>query len=339
MDVRYSDNNIALNNCITFKIILILFFLPLYAYGWKGHPLLTKLLIKTHNIKFKTSYVKAPSFPLHIQDIKPFNTELCHNTFTEEIVSPDVLIINHSIDPDCGLDEDIEGGLIQKFMGGSQGYRHLYYPSWTLKFPLLFLPQGMAPFRAEKFFRLAEENYKRGNIPEGLLFTAWALHYIEDLSQPYHTCQTSWDFIKGAFTISAMTRYTKNFHNAYEDAVYLLINEELNGERNYGLIESLKHPVEVNGEDIKSLAINTAEMSAKLCRHLFRVSYLLWGKKLKVKEAVRLKPEEVLGVEDREEFKELIELTKGALKILSGSFLKYMLIISEISGNYIYISE
>lgn len=313
--------------------------IPASAYGWKAHPLLTRLLLKAHKVKFKSHTVESPSFPAYLKDINRFNTKICRNTFTGKITAPDVLLIKHSIDPDCGLDTNINRGFLQKFMGGSQGYRHLYYPMWTLKFPLLFLPQGIAPFRADKFFELAKARFKNGNIGEALLFIAWALHYIEDLSQPYHTCQTSWDFIKGAFTLSAMIRYTKNFHRAYEDAIYLLMIEELNGTRNYELLEALKHPVKVDGEDVEALAINIAKMSSQLCKDLFRASYLLWGKKLKVKKPIRLKPAEILDLEGKEEFNEMVRLTKKAFRILSGGFLRYIHLASEISGKYIYTSD
>jgi hypothetical protein len=89
--------------------------------------------------------------------------------------------------------------------------------------------EGMTYDRIELFTRLAALAFKSGHRYWGLRFTAWALHYIEDLAQPYHSKAVPsaglWYYV--TFVVSPdkarikreTTQLVKNRHYAYEDFV------------------------------------------------------------------------------------------------------------------------
>jgi hypothetical protein len=93
-------------------------------------------------------------------------------------------------------------------MGGkvgvpSQAFRHMYWGSWTLARPLVSLKlmigqhhiphffgaRGQAPDRALIFLSLSRKARSLGYEYWSLRFLACALHYIEDVSQPFHSTQ------------------------------------------------------------------------------------------------------------------------------------------------------
>lgn len=91
-----------------------------------------------------------------------------------------------------------------KFMGGrvgipSQAFRHMYWSAFdwfnplpTFRLPLsrLFQPMGAAPERAAVFVGLARKAAQAGHSYWALRFLADGLHYLQDVSSPFHATQT-----------------------------------------------------------------------------------------------------------------------------------------------------
>jgi hypothetical protein len=116
----------------------------------------------------------------------------------------------YSDEPDWGMDKEIFGQYPEIWkdeyarMGGkegtpSQAFRHMYWPefSWrmplrTLKSPVakLFSPMGLAPERAALFVDLSRKARAAGHLYWSVRFVANALHYLEDVAQPFHAAQT-----------------------------------------------------------------------------------------------------------------------------------------------------
>lgn len=79
---------------------------------------------------------------------------------------------------------------------GSQGFRHMFFPgtlNWwepisSFQIPLHAI--GEAPKRAQVFFELAQQMSRAGADYWHYRFLAWALHYVQDLFQPFHSRQT-----------------------------------------------------------------------------------------------------------------------------------------------------
>jgi hypothetical protein len=185
-------------------------------------------------------------------------------------------------DPDRGMDQNLpstDAALYdpqqdQKWMGGtvgttSQGFRHMYFGGWKGSSPLLTFqiplrPVGRAPERIYLFSQKAREYIRAGKVAWGTRLTAWALHYIQDLTQPFHTVQVldlrmvPWSALwiwppGGAFNnlVRETTRVMTNFHWTYED--YVLNRVELENaspfrdclaspEKYSGLTKSLQVP-------------------------------------------------------------------------------------------------
>lgn len=116
----------------------------------------------------------------------------------------------YSDEPDWGMDKEIFEQYPEIWkpeysrMGGrvgtpSQAFRHMYWPefSWrmplrTLKSPVgrLFSRMGLAPERAALFVALSRRAREAGHPYWSVRFVANALHYLEDVAQPFHASQT-----------------------------------------------------------------------------------------------------------------------------------------------------
>lgn len=123
-------------------------------------------------------------------------------------VSAVSVLSTYSDEPDWGADQNLfepdqypelwtddTAYVSQKTGLGSQGFRHMFFPArlhWreplsTLQIPMR--PLGEAPQRAAIFFDLSQDCFRKGASYWGLRFLAWALHYVQDLHQPWHSRQ------------------------------------------------------------------------------------------------------------------------------------------------------
>jgi len=300
------------------KAFLAIFFIGPNLFVWKGHSVLTRLVIEKNHINLPHIEV----VPLYEKG-KIKDEEDCRELMEDKPLKVLDFITLHVVEPDCGMDEKGEDSFIVRFIGGPQGYRHMYYPFGRWKFPLLFLPMGKAPERAEHFFNKAKEEFKRGNPSLGWLYLSWSLHYIEDLSMPYHTCQTSLKFVMWKNPIEGTTSVTKNFHYAFEDFVYYLVTGEENGRLSLSLIDALSEPRMLPFNDVKSLAKGVAKESSKLCDEIFDLSFEMWGEKLKVNKMVRLSDEDMKNSLSHPSFKKHLNSLKEALRLFSGSVIRF----------------
>lgn len=146
-------------------------------------------------------------------------------------------------DPDYGIDRDLPDSADpnddRKFMGGtkgasSQGFRHMYWSGWDWKRPIStfqYPPRalGQSLDRIELLANEARERLRKGDTIWGLRILGWTLHYLQDLTQPFHAVQFPslkmiplesllvWppEKIFPNF-VSETTRVVTNYHWAYE---------------------------------------------------------------------------------------------------------------------------
>jgi hypothetical protein len=158
------------------------------------------------------------------------------------------ILLSHAIDdPDQGMDRDLptdqdpvyDPTHARKWMGGtegfsSQGFRHMYFGGWRVSEPITTLqyptrPLGQAPERVETLARKAKELIKAGDLLWGIRLLSWAIHYTQDLNQPFHSVQTpSWRMVPWSEAVGwpsreawsqflkAKERTLNNFHWALE---------------------------------------------------------------------------------------------------------------------------
>jgi hypothetical protein len=155
-------------------------------------------------------------------------------------VSAKSVLSTFSDEPDWGMDQGL-------FQIPEYGYGKIPYGAETgiasqAPFHMLFLNEnyivklaapemkdGMGRERIELFSRLSKLAFQVGHPYWGFRFSAWVLHYLEDLGQPFHSrAVPHWgigDYLK--FAVSGnktqvkaeMSQILKNRHFAYEDFV------------------------------------------------------------------------------------------------------------------------
>lgn len=163
------------------------------------------------------------------------------------------LFLAETVDePDFGMDQNLPENADplgeRKFMGGtkgttSQGFRHMYFGGWKLSHPITTFQipvkaMGQSPFRVEMLMNASLELKKKGEIGWSLRVLGWAMHYIQDLAQPFHSVQIphfemvpwgvlmAWPPQKGfAQLVSETTRTISNYHFAFEGYTKLLLGE------------------------------------------------------------------------------------------------------------------
>jgi hypothetical protein len=145
---------------------------------------------------------------------------------------------------DRDLDASYDPQHFRKWMGGdhgptSQGFRHMYFAGWkpishpirTFQIPLHAI--GVAPARELAMANEARELIRAGHWIWGLRVLSWAIHYTQDLAQPFHSVQVvSWRMVPWHVLLSLSpseafknlvhegTRVITNYHWAYEGYVY-----------------------------------------------------------------------------------------------------------------------
>jgi hypothetical protein len=149
-------------------------------------------------------------------------------------------------EPDGGMDQNLDESFDRenerRWMGGlhglnSQGFRHMIFAGWSWRHPLTTfqIPLqsiGQAPQRIELLSGTAQNFFKQGDLVWGIRLMGWAMHYMQDLTQPFHTVQVPrlamlpWGELLGwnpkeSFKrfVAESTRIISNYHHAYEHYV------------------------------------------------------------------------------------------------------------------------
>ena len=175
----------------------------------------------------------------------------------KNVVLLDVLA-KYSDEPDWGMDRELFYedqypelyGLHIAFMGGKKGtasqfFRHAYLPQdWlspilSLKAPYPHTSMGAADQRGALFVELSQLAAKNGSPYWAARFLACSLHYISDVSQPFHTAQVPtkqylWMSIPALFHgkfISTVIRIISYYHWAYERTIGAVLDQRIGTEK------------------------------------------------------------------------------------------------------------
>jgi hypothetical protein len=198
-------------------------------------------------------------------------------------------------EPDQGMDQNLPDSADRKgdraWMGGStgptsQGFRHMYFPGmvWTSPIQTLQIPFGaigQAPERFEKLKAISAQFFKDGNEFWGIRTLMWSLHFVQDLTQPFHVTQVPdyrmlpWKKLFSGF-VSQSTHSIANFHYAYEGLVLEYINEARISEFNKCFDEIKLQPI----SNIRDVVQQTRESAPALGSALYR----LFGDQMKSAE-------------------------------------------------------
>lgn len=156
------------------------------------------------------------------------------------------LLILAADDPDHGIDKELPDSADpnndRKYMGGlhgtpSQGFRHMYFGGWKWRNPIATFqmptrPLGQAPDRIDLIANEAKKKLQQGDLVWGMRLLGWTLHYIQDLTQPFHSAQVptpamvpwssllAWPPARGFENlVKESTRSITNYHWVYEGYV------------------------------------------------------------------------------------------------------------------------
>ncbi|PIT98577.1 MAG: hypothetical protein COT74_12785 [Bdellovibrionales bacterium CG10_big_fil_rev_8_21_14_0_10_45_34] len=181
-------------------------------------------------------------------------TPLFQNKLEESVGKslPTLQILSiYSDEPDWGMDQELFDEYPElwtddlAFMGGkvglaSQAFRHMYWPEWTGKLPVvsLHLPlsrfresMGFADQRYRVFKTLSKIAHHVGSPYWGLRFQAFAFHYYQDVLTPFHSVQVpdwawmTWPLVMRSRSaglkgfVSDMTSIVSFWHLLFEDHV------------------------------------------------------------------------------------------------------------------------
>lgn len=333
---------LAVKNTLLLLIILI----PLDSLCWQNHYVITRYYLEKNHPELKKIFLKTPEKPEKIKDVNPyynpanpkigerkpcskdsdmnlfrFNREYCpdeNKFFTPGITISALEIISFfSDEPDWGIDKNLGKGILSTFMGGSQGFYHLYYPFPFFKVPLIIFPQGEAPQRAQLFALKSKNFFSQGNLYEGYRNLARAIHYIEDLLQPMHTDQTYWKFISIKSPVSGTIAITKNFHSALEKTVNYRLFGEISGIYPPYLITAFKPSRNEKFRTLSQMGRIKALSSRKLVRKLYRTMWKIFPEKLRKPYKKRLDAEDIKEIFENDKFKDLIRIVKKSFDNLN----------------------
>ena len=211
-----------------------------------------------------------------------------------EVSARDVLI-THSDEPDWGIDQSLWAH--QEYGYGEPPYGKLTGVASQAPFHMLFrhenviingvapeLRDGMGIERFELFRRLAGAAFESGHPYWGLRFTAWALHYVQDLTQPYHARAVphgDWLWLAKFLVSSKKEQYrsetqslAKNRHFMFEDAMAFALQQTWVERNAYqdSLAERLSSGMVSYGREVyessEKLLMSVASVSAQHARRV-----------------------------------------------------------------------
>lgn len=180
-------------------LVSMLLAIVVLTFAWSAHETLTYLIVKSV-LPNADELVRIT--PYNYQEKRVYNTErliledVCGRFISKFVPSwakhypPDPepvdgqvpvwqILTVYSVEPDLGMDEGLNLSIFQSLIGNSQGVRHM-------KYKLLFFEffEG-----SESFFyyvEMSKQAFSKGDRYWGYRFLARAIHYLEDLSMPYH---------------------------------------------------------------------------------------------------------------------------------------------------------
>jgi hypothetical protein len=302
---------------VRFALLLALFAAPAsHAWAWSHHSGLMP-------------YILAEGLPTEIQQrldergspTRDLYPELARElalqpgvrlpALREPISLRSLLMSGTTDEPDQGMDQNLDDAADpmgeRAQMGGktgatSQGFRHMYFGGWQWRHPLLTFQiplhaVGQAPARTELLARRARALIRGGDVYWGTRVLAWAIHFVQDLAQPFHAVQIpalemvpwerlrQWPPAEGwKSLVRETTRTISNYHWAYEEYVDFRLNQGEKGPFHECLAEVAgRSPLRFDprADSPETLARRTAAASVELGGEVGAHAYGLFGAGLK----------------------------------------------------------
>ncbi|HMK35537.1 MAG TPA: hypothetical protein VK463_10745 [Desulfomonilaceae bacterium] len=179
----------------------------------------------------------------------------------DEHLQPLEIIVTYSDEPDWGMDQDLF--TVEEYQYGSCPYGAVSGKSSQAPFHMAFLnespvltallPRLRVSFMEERiriFVGLAKCAFQADVGYWGCRFLAWALHYLQDLTQPYHASPFPVPLLplvkrfmrrprwKGF--LESNKHYLKNRHLLFEALVHFLLNDAVKKCQRHAFLDALR---------------------------------------------------------------------------------------------------
>ncbi len=217
------------------KVMMILILLlAVFGFSWSGHDALTYLIVSQYEEVFD-KYVEITPYTYADVDTREYNpaiegfydylgesylpeedldlySAVFPNPKPVDNLAPLWQILSvYSYEPDLGMDKGLELKGIETLLGDSQGLRHMEYRM------LFFVRVGEVTDVVQYFSDLAEIAYSRGDHYWAYRFMGRAIHYLEDVGQPFHTFPAPFfELLKLPFNMDKWLAIFANYHFAYD---------------------------------------------------------------------------------------------------------------------------
>jgi len=231
-------------------LLLLVTLLTTISFGWSGHEAYTYLVVNSLSIKLDElleitdySYEEDRIYNEKYYYKEDFaGTRRFFDPLGDGGFPPDPKPVDNKIPawqvltiyaqmPDFGMDEELNLSPLQALIGNSQGVRHMRY-----KIGIIEAFEGNKSF--VYFVNMSRKAFDKGDRYWGYRFLSYAIHYMEDLFQPYHNNPgTLWEVL-GSVTNKSVNKMLNNahytcdnylvfliYHSRYSDEVRRLIEE------------------------------------------------------------------------------------------------------------------
>jgi len=221
--------------CSRFLISILFMMFATISFGWSGHETYTYIVVNSLGIDVnelveitKYSYVENRVYnePYYYKDdfagTRKFFDSLGDGKFPPDPKPVDnklpawqILTIYAQM-PDFGMDEGLNLSPLQALIGNSQGVRHMRY-----KIGIIEAFEGNKSF--VYFVNMSQKAFNEGDRYWGYRFLSYAVHYMEDLFQPYHESPGSIWEVLGSVTNKSVNKMLNNAHYAYDNYLLFLM--------------------------------------------------------------------------------------------------------------------
>jgi len=301
-----------------YKIIitfLFIFLLPQGLFAWNIHGEMTRIVLDS--LPWINRYKDIVITQYSYNDPSPYNPNYkisyLEGHIGDRITAKTILSI-YADEPDWGMDEGLFLNSAQTLTGGSQGWRHQYF--------LLFggfVRLGEAPDRAFHFYNMAIAAFKNNDPYWGFRFLARSLHYLQDLTMPFHTNPGPvFTLLRNILDIGGITNMVSNHHYALEDYQEYQIKK-----RNLLYIKALRNAQPVKMNDVWGTGFLLANKSKDYSETLWNLQTKIYGDGINGKVRFKINPEKIPSGELKNEYDKIII---GCLMDFSGvtkGFLEY----------------
>jgi hypothetical protein len=291
--------------------------------AWDGHDIITATAVES--VGWLDSYprVAVTARTGTIADIQQAYKFEFHGEQLGDTLSAREILARYVAEPDWGPDQELRYSWQQRFMGGytgmsSRAYFHMYYPAFTVHAPIPGIPMGGAHRRVALWYEESRRAFARRDPYWGFRYLACALHYIEDVGQPFHSTQTSIHFVDFLHPISGTTQITANYHGVYEAWVWRQMQHEQAAERaggkgKLGLLATLRGSEEDLYPNIGRYVKGVASRTHRVCASLVRAGIAFFDRRFMQPKDNQPTEKDVEQLEPEAARKALLEPTYVAL--------------------------